>query len=138
MRAGMIAFLIGIVVFLQVSTLPSVWLLLFLPFTMSALFVRPKLQLFHEYILVVSCSMICGFLWAFLRADIILANDLDRAIEGETVIITGEVVSLPEMMDSGIRFEFQIAEMKSQAGISLDNPGKVRLVCYRQNVSIQP
>ena len=138
MRAGTIAFLIGIVIFLQVSTLPSVWLLLFLPFTMSALFVRPKLQLFHEYILVVSCSMICGFLWAFLRADIILANDLDRAIEGETVIITGEVVSLPEIIDSGIRFEFQITEMKTQAGISLDNPGKVRLGWYRQNVSIQP
>ena len=138
MRAGTIAFLIGIVIFLQVSTLPSLWLFLFLPLTLLVLVASPKPQHFRKYILVATCSMICGFLWAFLRADIILANDLDRALEGETVIITGKVISLPEIMDSGIRFEFQIAEMKSQAGISLDNPGKVRLGWYRQNVSIQP
>ena len=138
MRAGTIAFLIGIVVFLQVSTLPPLWLLVFLPVTLSVLLLRTKPQLFSKYILPVSCSIICGFLWAFLRADIILANELDRAIEGETVIITGEVVSLPEIMDSGIRFEFQIAEMKSQDGISLENPEKVRLGWYRQDVTIQP
>jgi len=138
MRTGTVAFLVGIVIFLQVSALPPLWLLVFLPLALSVLFHRSKPQLFHKYILVISCSMICGFLWAFLRADIIIANDLDRTIEGETVIITGEVVSLPEMMDSGIRFEFQIGEMKSQAGISLANPGKVRLGWYRQNVSIQP
>ena len=138
MRAGMIAFLIGIVIFLQVSTLPPNWLLVFLPFTVSALFVRPKLQIFHKYILVLFCSMICGFLWAMLRADIILSNELDGTVEVETVIITGEVVSLPEIIDSGIRFEFQITEMISQAGIRLENPGKVRLGWYRENVSILP
>ena len=138
MRAGMIAFLIGIVIFLQVSTLPPNWLLVFLPFTVSALFVRPKLQIFYKYILVLSCSMICGFLWAMLRADIILSNELDGTAEVETVIITGEVVSLPEIIDSGIRFEFQITEMISQAGIRLENPGKVRLGWYRENVSILP
>jgi len=138
MRTGTIAFLIGIVVFLQVSTLPPLWLLVFLPITLVALLFSPNLQLFHKYTLLVSCSIICGFLWAFLRADIILANELGRAIEGETVIITGEVVSLPEIMESGIRFEFQVVEMKSQAGINLDNPGKVRLGWYRQDVTIQP
>lgn len=138
MRTGTIAFLTGIVIFLQVSTLPPLWLLVFLPLTLSPLFLRPKIQLFRKYILVVSCSMICGFLWAFLRADIILANELGRKIEGETVIITGEVVSLPDIMDTGIRFEFQIAEITSQAGTSIENPGKVRLGWYRQNVTIQP
>jgi len=133
MRAGTIAFLIGIVIFLQVSTLPPNWLLVFLPFTVSALFLRPKLHVFHKYILLLSCSMICGLLWAMLRADFILASELDR-----TVIITGEVVSLPEALDSGIRFEFQINEMISQAGNRLENPGKVRLGWYRGNLSILP
>ncbi len=138
MRAGTIAFLTGIVIFLQASTLPPNWLLFFLPFTVSALYVGPKLQLFHKYMLVISCSMVCGFLWAMLRADIILANELDRTVEGETVIITGEVVSLPEILDSAIRFEFQIDEMISQTGIRLENPGKVRLGWYRGNVTILP
>jgi competence protein ComEC len=138
MRAGTIAFLIGIVIFLQVSTMPPNWLLVFLPITVTALFLRPKLRLFHKTILLLSCSVICGFLWAMLRADIILSNELDRTVEGETVIIKGEVVSLPEIIDSGIRFEFQITEMISQAGIRLENPGKVRLGWYRQNVSILP
>ncbi len=138
MRSGMIAFLIGIVVFLKISISPPLWLLAFLPLIFLGLFAYPKSKFFHKYFLVVSCSIICGFLWAFLRADIILANELDRTIEGETVIITGEVVSLPEILDSGVRFEFQIDEMKSQAGTSLENPGKVRLGWYRQNVTIQP
>ena len=138
MRAGTIAFLVGIVIFLQVSVLPSPWLLLFLPFSLLALLVKSRPWFFQKYILVIFCAMIYGFLWALFRADIILANELDRAIEGETVIIKGEVVSLPEIMDSGIRFVFQITEMKSQAGISLDNPGKVRLGWYQHNVSIQP
>jgi competence protein ComEC len=138
MRAGTIAFLVGIVIFLQVSTLPPSWLLVFLPFTLLLLFASPKLQLIHKYILLLSCSMICGFLWALFRADIILASQLDRTVEGETVIITGKVVSLPEIMDSGIRFEFQIDEMISLAGIHLENPGKVRLGWYQENVSILP
>jgi len=138
MRAGTIAFLSGIVVFLQVSTLPPLWLLVFLPLTLSVLLLRPKLHLIPKYILLICCSIVCGFLWAFLRAEFILANELDRAIEGETVIIVGEIVSLPEIIDSGVRFEFQISEIKSQAGINLENPGKVRLGWYRQDVTIQP
>jgi len=43
-----------------------------------------------------------------------------------------------EALDSGIRFEFQINEMISQAGNRLENPGKVRLGWYRGNLSILP
>ena len=88
--------------------------------------------------LVISGSIACGFLWAFFRADIILSNELDKAIEGETVIITGKVVSLPETVNSGVRFEFQVAEIKSQDGHSLRNPGKVRLSWYQQYDLMQP
>ncbi len=138
MRTGTIAFLIGIIIFLRLSTLPSLWLLVFLPFTLSLLFTSSKFKSSYQTILIVSCSIICGFLWALFRADIILSNKLDRTIEGETVIVTGQVVSLPEIMDSGIRFEFRIDEMKSQAGVILKTPGKVRLGWYRENVELKP
>jgi len=138
MRAGTIAFLIGIVIFLRVSTLPSLWLLVFSPFALLVLFANPKLKPSCKYILVVSCSIICGFLWALLRADSILSNKLERTIEGETVVVTGQVVSLPEILDSGIRFEFRIDEMKSQTGVILKTPGKVRLGWYRENIDIKP
>ncbi len=138
MRAGTIAFLLGIVIFLEVLTLPLLHFLVFLPFVLSVLFAISKIQIPCKYILVVFCSAICGFLWAFFHANIILASELDREIEGETVVITGKVISLPEIMDSGIRFEFQVSEMKSQTGLSLASPGKVRLGWYRHNVLVQP
>jgi competence protein ComEC len=86
----------------------------------------------------VSCAIVVGFLWALLRTDAILTHDLNRKIEGETVIVTGQVMSLPEILDSGVRFEFKINEMQSQNGDILRSPGKVRLGWYREAVTIQP
>jgi competence protein ComEC len=130
MRTGTIAFLTGIIIFLQVSILPSLWSLALLPVVLWGLFVLPYLR--------IPCAICCGFIWAFLRADAILSNDLEKSIEGETVIVTGRVISLPEILDSGVRFEFQIDEMKSQNGGILKSPGKVRLGWYREDVTIQP
>ena len=130
MRTGTIAFSCGIVIFLQVSSLPSLWSLVFLPVVLWTLFVCPKFQ--------IPCAIICGFLWALVRADVILFNGLDRTIEGDTVIVTGQVVSLPEILDSGIRFEFQVNEMKSQDGVILKSPGRVRLGWYRQYKEVKP
>ena len=130
MRTGTIAFLTGIIIFLQVSILPSLWSLALLPVVLWGLFVLPYLR--------IPCAICCGIIWAFLRADAILSNDLERSIEGETVIVTGRVISLPKILDSGVRFEFQIDEMKSQNGGILKSPGKVRLGWYREDVTIQP
>ncbi|MFB3116005.1 MAG: DNA internalization-related competence protein ComEC/Rec2 [Gammaproteobacteria bacterium] len=129
MRTRTIAFLIGIATFLHVPMLPSLWGLVFLPVVLWTVFVLPKFQIL--------CAIICGFLWAFIRADIILSEGLDRMIEGDTVIVIGQVVSLPEILDSGIRFEFQINEMKSQDGVVLKSPGKVRLGWYRDNIEVK-
>ena len=129
MRTGTIAFLIGIATFLQVPMLPSLWGLVFLPVVLWIVFVLPKFQ--------IPCAIICGFLWAFIRADIILSTGLDRMIEGDTVIVIGQVVSLPEILNSGIRFEFQINVMKSQDGVVLKSPGKVRLGWYRDNIDVK-
>jgi len=130
MRTGTIAFLTGIIIFLQVSKLPSLWILALLPVALWGLFVLPYLR--------IPCAICCGFLWAFLRADAILSNNLERTIEGVTMIVTGQVISLPEILDSGVRFEFQIDELKSQNGDIIKSPGKVRLGWYREDVTIQP
>ena len=138
MRTGTIAFLIGIVVFLHVAALPPQWILLSLSVAILALLGLPQNQILTGTPRAILCAMICGFLWAFIRADIILSDGLDRMTEGETAIVTGQVVSLPEILDSGIRFEFQINEMKSQDGNVLRNPGKVRLGWYRDNIEVKP
>ena len=138
MRTGTIAFLGGIVIFLQISTLPSRWTLFFLPITLSIALFLFKNRIPYIYCWRVTCAIVCGFLWAFLRADAILTHDLNRKIEGETVIVTGQVMSLPEILDSGVRFEFKITEMKSQNGDILRSPGKVRLGWYREAVTIRP
>jgi competence protein ComEC len=137
MRTWTIAFLIGIVIFLHVSGLPPQWSLVSLPVVILALLVLSKCQILYGTIWSILCAMICGFLWAFIRADIILSDGLDRITEGETAIVTGQVVSLPEILDSGIRFEFQVNEMISQDGVVLKSPGKVRLGWYRDNIEIK-
>lgn len=137
MRVGTIAFLFGIVIFLQISTLPPPWLLIFLPIVSLTLFFSGRFQSFHKYILIVFCATVCGFLWTFFHAGMILDKKLDKQTEGETVIITGQVVSLPKIMDFGVRFEFQIDTMIRQDGLRLESPGKVWLSWYQKNVSIQ-
>ena len=137
MRAGTIAFLIGIIIFLQISTLSSSWFAILLFFVLMALFTLPKSRFSHQYVWRISCAIICGLLWAFFRAEAILTTDLDKTIEGDTVVVIGEVVSLTEILDRGIRFEFRVDEMQSEMGVPLKSPGKIRLGWYRQDVSIQ-
>ncbi len=138
MRTGTIAFLGGIVIFLQISTLPSLWILLFPPITLLVALPLIKDRTPYLYCWRVICAVVCGFLWAFLRADAILSHELDKRIEGKTVIVTGKVTSLPEILDSGIRLEFKINEMRSENGEILSSPGEVRLGWYREAVTIKP
>jgi drug/metabolite transporter (DMT)-like permease len=78
MRTGTIAFLIGVVIFLHVSALPPQWVLLSLAVAILALLILPKSQTLTSTTWAILCAMICGFLWAFIRADIILSDGLDR------------------------------------------------------------
>ena len=88
MRLGTVAILLGILIFLQCRELPDQYWLFLFPIIILLVFYFPRLRLLS--------LIFCGFLWAMLRAEIILVQHLDKAIEGQTVNVVGQVVSLPE------------------------------------------
>ncbi len=123
MLAGIAAFTVGIASTLWLPELPSLaWaglLLILLPVTV-----------FHPW-LRLPVLVACGFFWAVLRADLVLQQGVSAAYEGEDVIATGVVVDIPERRDDGIKFLFDIRELRF-AGQAVDSPGRAALKWYAQ------
>jgi Predicted membrane metal-binding protein len=129
-RTGTFVFLLGILLLLQFSTLPHLFWLFLLPITFFVILVKSPFRIIGYFF--------CGFLWAMLRAQIILSDGLDRTIEGKTLIVTGQVISLPEKLDDRIRFEFHIDQIISDKGQKLHDTGKVRLSWYQRPENVKP
>jgi competence protein ComEC len=66
-----------------------------------------------------------GFLWAAGFAHLRLADELPAAIEGRDIELTGVVAGLPQAMERGVRFEFDV----ENAGA--DVPRRISLAWYR-------
>lgn len=139
MRLGTIAFLIGTVIFSQLVTLPAIWSLAFLPIACYLLISRSYcITAPYRYVCLFCCALICGFLWAFLHATLILQDGIDSTVEEGTAVIEGQVVSLPENSDLKTRFEFRIDEIHTQGGISNKAAIKARLSWYKPAIAMIP
>ena len=131
MRTGTIAFLLGILLVTQLPVLPETPILLLLfPAILLCLFRYPYLRLFSFFIM--------GFLWAVIRAQIILTDHLEKDIEGQTVFAVGRVISVPALNKDRTKFDFNINKLTDSEGNSRINPGKVRLNWYHYDVTVTP
>ncbi len=118
MRLGTIAFLLGIVLFQQLPTLPSLlWSGLLLS-VLPVIFYLPSLRL--------PSALVSGFLWALLHANLSLMPTLSSSLEGEDLLVSGVISSIPEVKEGRVRFEFKIDQ---QVGLAL--PQRIRLNWYR-------
>lgn len=130
MRTGIVAFLAGILLLTRLPELPSLyWLFLFPP----------------VFILAVSCArlrlpacFLCGFLWVLLHAGIVLSYGLDKNLEGETMLLEGRVASLVEHRVPGVRFEFEVTQLRFGNQVQSSIPGKVLLNWYRDVPELLP
>ena len=120
MRTGTVAFLSGILLLLQFPALPASPAVLFL---LLPSFILLRFNSFFRY----AGILLLGFIWATFRAEIILSDKLPKEIEGQTLQVTGRVVSLPEQNAQRTRFEFFIERLKDENGRYWPVPGKVRL-----------
>jgi competence protein ComEC len=121
MGQGTTSFLLGILAFQQLPELPAVaWAFALVPLALLA--VR-----FRGARLPVACAG--GFLWALLQAHHSLTPSLDPALEGRDLVLEGVVAAIPEPLDRGIRFQFQVERMRVGAHV-LPAPGRVRLNWY--------
>ena len=130
MLAGTLAFATGIYCLLQFSTLPPIWVISFLPllvfFTWFYPILRPVLLFF------------LGFSWALFRADAVINQILPKEIEQQEVILTGVVISIPEIYTDHIRFQFKINEIKGVNSHIWSLPVVARLSWYKYKQTPAP
>ena len=75
--------------------------------------------------LLVSGAAALGFVWAAGFAQLRLADELPKAIEGSDIELSGVVSGLPQALERGVRFEFDVEQALS--GV----PPHISLAWYR-------
>ena len=130
MRTGSLLFLLGIIILTQFRQLPSLTWVWLLPVFLWMLGKRGYWRW--------PAWLLCGFLWALLRADFMLDDRLDRQLEGRTAWVEGRVVSLPEIHDDAVRFDFQVEHLRNEGGASFASPAMIRLNWYRPYPQLLP
>ncbi len=73
---------------------------------------------------LVLLALLAGFAWAAWRAELRLADELAAALEGQDLLITGAVVSLPRAEAGSVGFDFDVED--AVAGV----PRHLRLRWY--------
>jgi competence protein ComEC len=108
----------------QLPALPSLWWgLLLVPF--GALVWRHPLWLVPVFFL-------SGLVWASLRADLILAEQLPIELEGQDLVVEGFVADIPQVAEYGLRFEFDVTEAKRDDA-SVRIPARILLTARDQD-----
>lgn len=97
-----VAFLIGIVIVQQMSTLPSLWWGLAALPALALAWWQPR-----GFIIV---FFVLGFFWASFRAGLVLQDELPHALEGQDIDVVGYVADIPQATDYGLRFLFDADE----------------------------
>jgi len=117
-RAAAIAFLGGVLAVQQLAALPSpLWALVLVPALL--------LPLLHPRWLLAT-FLVGGFLWAWWRAELILQQQLPEALEGRDLVVEGTVAELPQPVEYGTRFAFDVEQAEAE-GAPVSIPRRVRL-----------
>ena len=115
MRSGTIAFLLGVCALHGLEALPGLWTAALLP---AALHVAAK----GRGAAAGWCA--AGFLWALLNAHATLAARLPSALDGNDLVLTGRIASIPSVSPRRTRFDFTV-----DSGLPR-RAGRVRLSWY--------
>jgi competence protein ComEC len=122
MRWGAVAFLLGALLPAGLPVLPA-------PGATAALLLLPLIAL-HARIPAALAMAMLGFLWAVLRAHLVLDDALPAVLEAEPVVIEGRIASIPERNPLRQRFEFDVDHL-SGLKREWDFRGRIRISWYR-------
>jgi len=121
MRSGTIAFLLGVLAFQQLRDPPD-------PRWVGLLAVLlPVAVLSRKWRLPVVLAV--GFLWALLRAALILSHGIAPELEGRDVLVEGVVASIPAPRERGLRFDFDVQTLTAEDRRQ-PSPGRIQLSWY--------
>jgi hypothetical protein len=85
----------------------------------------PAIRRFAAPALLIVAAASLGFAWAAALAQLRLADELPAALEGRDIELTGVVAGLPQALERGVRFEFDVEQ--AVAGV----PPAISLAWYR-------
>ena len=133
MRIFVLAFAAGIWLLQQQPVVPDgIGLAGLLAIAFSALVLRHRLQKSALALrravtpVLLACGAACvGFVWAAGFAHLRLAHELPQALEGHDIELVGVVSALPQELERGVRFEFDVEQ--APPGV----PPHVSLAWYR-------
>ncbi|MGI9301563.1 MAG: DNA internalization-related competence protein ComEC/Rec2, partial [Gammaproteobacteria bacterium] len=117
-----LGFLLGVAALQQFRELPppaTVWLLVVLA---PLLVYRPRWRL--------PLAAACGFLWALWQAGLVLEHRLAPSLEGEDLIVTGAIASIPRIGPRISRFLFDVEQTALPGAGNVHGPRRVRLNWY--------
>ena len=118
-----IAFLLGILILTMFDSLPhAYWVFGIVPAVL--------IYLKYPNSKPVLC-LLFGFLWALVHGHLNLYPELDKALEGVDLEVSGQIISIPNVQTRSVRFEFVIHEaMRTGMTKPEQLPKKVRLNWY--------
>lgn len=123
---GTLAFLLGIVLLCGQTSLPSTgWVWLF-PFLIVLIRLNTPLRL--------PLLLLCGFLWALFRADIVLQQSLPSALEAKPLTVTGRIVGLPVQYDDSVKFLLDVETLQDSTR-QWPSPGRIQLMWSGMNAA---
>jgi len=133
MRTFVLAFAFGVWLLQQQPALPAAGRLAVLGAAALPLLVlrwrlhgSARAALRRASVLALACAAAAlGFVWSAGFAHLRLADSLSPALEGRDVELTGVVAGLPQALERGVRFEFDVEQ--GPTGV----PARISLAWYR-------
>lgn len=130
MQIRMVAFAVGILLALQLPLLPP-------PYVYFAVTGSIVLLCFKRCF--TAALVLSGFIYCVLYADLIIAERIPKSLEGNDLLVTGEVIDLPINRDNSNVFYFRVNSIiDEQYAGQWGRPGKLKLSWYHENVSLLP
>ena len=140
MRCLLLGFASGVGLLQTRAALPSAWLS-FLLLVIAVLAAWLGWRASRASVRTTSrlaCGVLLGFLWAALFAQHYLTSELPPELEGQDLIVTGVVDSLPYRFERGVRFNFAVEHASDQDGAPQQLPPRLALSWYSEPRGPQP
>lgn len=140
MRCLLLGFACGVGLLQTRASLPPLWLacLLLLAAMLAALLQQRIPAAWARASARLVCGALLGFLWAALVAQHYLADDLSSELEGQDLVVTGVIDSLPYRFDRGLRFNLVLEAAAMPDGATVRLPSRLALSWYAEPRGAQP
>ena len=140
MRCLLLGFASGVGLLQTRASLPSLWLAcLLLAAAVSAALLHSRLpSAWARAASRLACGALLGFVWAALVAQHYLADELPSALEGQDLVVTGVIDSLPYRFERGLRFNLALERAATPDGAAAPLPSRLALSWYAEPRGPQP